>query len=177
MYRFLAFILFSLILISCEQEEFVSQSKTDKNVPTKQAENVWVVTTDGKKIEQEMTASHFDEYESGLIVADSVMIKNFNEDGSIKYTLVSDTIKVEDNQNLLIAIGNVVITSDNGILKTPYLEFDQDTEIIIAKQKVVLERENNILYGKELKTDINFEQIEIIKVSAEGKINDENIDW
>ncbi|MCD4819959.1 MAG: LPS export ABC transporter periplasmic protein LptC [Candidatus Cloacimonetes bacterium] len=162
---------------ACEKVEFSSETISDKNLPTKQAENVRIVTTNGDKIEEEMTAVHFDEYESGLIVADTVFIKNFNEDGSLKFTLKSDKIKKDDTKNLLIALGNVIVTSDNGVLKTPYLEFNEDTEIIVAKEKVVLERENNILYGKELTTDINFEKIEIIQVSAEGKIDEENIDW
>ena len=166
-----------LFLVACEKEEFSSETISGKDLPTKQAENVWIVTTNHDKIEEEMTAVHFDEYEDGLIVADTVFIKNFNEYGSLKYTIKSDKIRRDNTKNMLIAIGNVIVTSDNGVLKTPYLEFNGETEIIVAKEKVILEREDNILYGKELTTDLSFEKIKIIQVSAEGKIDEENIDW
>ena len=90
-----------LFFVACEKVEFSSETISDKDLPTKQAENVWIVTTNHDKIEEEMTAVHFDEYEDGLIVADTVFIKNFNEDGSLVSSAIST---VFHNEMLLLSI-------------------------------------------------------------------------
>ena len=67
--------------------------------------------------------------------------------------------------------------SENGILKTPYLIWNRNTDEIYAKNGVVLERKDNIIRGSEMETDINLNNIKMLKVSAEGKLNEKDINW
>ena len=38
-------------------------------------------------------------------------------------------------------------------------------------------RQENILYGEEMKTDLKLDRIEITKVSAEGSVNEKEFNW
>jgi LPS export ABC transporter protein LptC len=170
-------LLILLFVIGCERSETQTESINMENLPTKQADSVVVITTLLDKIEQKMFADHFDEYDDGMVITENVFLENYHPDGTIKYTLKCDRAEVDDIKKIITAIGNVVITSEQGILKTSFLLFNQQTEKIDAPNDVVLIREDNILYGSDLKTDINFEKIEIKSVSAEGKIDDETFNW
>jgi len=168
---------FLLFQLSCDSSEKQTESIQFGNLPTKQADSVIVITTELDKIQQKMFADHFDEYDDGMVITENVYLENYHPDGRIKYTLKCDKAEVDDIKKIITAIGNVVITSEQGILKTPYLIFNQQTEKIDAPHDVELIRENNVLFGKSLKTDIHFEKIEIKSVSAEGKLEDENLNW
>lgn len=169
--------IFLIIIMGCESSDSEMTVTNMDNLPTKQADSVVVITTLLDKTEQKMFADSFDEYEDGLVVTENVFLENYHPDGTIKYTLKCDKAEVDDIKKIITAIGNVIITSEQGILKTSYLLFNQQTEKIDAPNDVVLIREDNILYGSDLKTDINFEKIEIKSVSAEGKIDDETFNW
>ena len=167
----------SCFLIGCEESGETSALLTQDNLPQKQADSVMVVTTNKNRIEQKLFANHLDEYEDGLAILDSVYIENYNLDGTIKYTLRCDKAEVNQTEKILTAIDNVIIISENGVLKTSFLTFNQENELIHAPHDVLLTRNENTLYGKNLKTDIHFEKIEISHVSAEGKIDEATIDW
>ena len=129
-------------------------------------------------IDYELEATHIDRfYKKKLTLADSIFITTFNPDGSIKSTLSSDKAEMDEAKNILTAIDNVIVKSENGIMKTPFLIWNKNTDEFYAKNGVTLIREDNVLQGQEMKTDGNLERIEIIKVSAEGKIDESEIDW
>ena len=112
-----------------------------------------------------------------LTIADTVFIKTFKPDGNIKSTISCQKAEMDEKKNQLIGTGNVVVKSENGILKTPYLIWNRNTDEIYAKNGVVLERKDNIIRGSEMETDINLNNIKMLKVSAEGKLNEKDINW
>lgn len=165
------------MLCGCQDSGSQMETISFENLPTKQADSIVVITTLLDRIEQKMFASHYDEYEDGMVITENVFIENYQPDGSIKYTLKCDRAEVDDIKKIITAIGKVIITSEQGILETPYLIFNQQTDAIFAPHEVKLIRGDNILYGTSLKTDVHFEKIEIKSVSAEGKIGNEKFDW
>lgn len=157
------------------------QFSAPKDLPDKQIDSVEIITTNNNVIEQIITAVHIDQFsDKKLTLADTVYVQNIDKDSTVTSTLYCDTAEIDDARNFMIAKGNVVVTSKNGTLYTPNLVWNRNNDEIYARDSVKLVREENILYGAELKTDINLDKIKIFKVSAEGKLDEEqteNIDW
>lgn len=167
-----------LLVLGCQQKEPTPEPAAEIGLPDEQAENVRLIAYNGEQIEYEMTARKVDKYYSrNQTLADSVTVLTYNPDSSLKSKLVCDNAIVDDARNLLTASGQVVITSENGILQTPYLVWNRNTDKILATSGVTIIRDENILKGQELKTDIKLENIEISQVSATGRIDAEDIDW
>lgn len=165
------------ILISCSNES-VKKIELQENIPDEIADSVYVVSTKGNKVEYEMTAKQMQKfYDKKLTIADSIFVTFFDETGNIKSTLYSDKAEVDDVKNTITGVGNVVIKSDNGTMKAPKAILDRNTNQIFAFEGVTLIRNDNILRGKSMKSDINLDRAEIIEVSAEGTIEDEEIDF
>ena len=174
-------IVFIVFLISCSQTEEDLFSQKNDEMPDQQSDYVTIITTNKEIIEQEITAVHIDRYtKKKLTIADTVLVKNFTPEGELQSTIYCDKAEIDDVKNILTGMGNVVVTDengDNGILKTPYLIWNRNNDEILAKDGVTLIRKESVLHGLEMVTDINLEKVKIIKVSAEGKIDDEKIDW
>ena len=171
-------IVFIVFSFSCSQTEENLFSKKNDEIPDQQSDYVTIITTNSDIIEQEITAVHIDRYtKKKLTLADTIFVKNFTPEGELQSTISCDKAEIDDVKNILTGIGNVVVTSDNGILKTPYLIWNRYNDEIYAKDGVTLIRKESVLNGMEMITDINLEKIKIIKVTAEGKIDAEEIDW
>jgi len=171
-------LLFLFLLSACNHKEEIIEPQIQGQIPDEESDSVKIVSINQNFIEQEITAIHIDRYSKlKKIIADTVFVTNYKEDGSIKSTLYCDKANIDDAKNIFTGIGNVIVTSKNGIMKTPYLIWNRNTNGLHAKNGVTLIREDNILYGKEMETNTNLDKIKIIKVSAEGIINEENIDW
>jgi LPS export ABC transporter protein LptC len=159
------------------QQEYI----TTKDLPDQQIDSVRIITTNNNITEQIITDVHIDQFsEKKLTLADTVFVKNLAEDSTVTSTLACDKAEIDDARNFMIAKGNVVVNSKNGKLLTPYLVWNRNTDEIFAQNGVTLIRAKNTLRGSELKTDINLDKIKIFKVSAEGKLDEEqtdDIDW
>ena len=175
---FLTIFLIISSLFCCTFSEIRVSSKKNTGLPDEEGDSVKIISMTKDIIDYELTAPHIDRfYKKKLTFADSIFLTTYNPDGSIKSTLASDKAEMDEAKNILTAIDNVVVETENGIMKTPFLIWNKNTDELHAKKEVILIREDNVLRGLEMKTDGNLERIEIIKVSAEGKIDENEIDW
>jgi len=164
---------FILAVTGCEEVEEQTFEKIDGEYPDRWADSLLVVQTKGEFTQYEMFAVHMDTYSSKkLTLADTVTIKVFDKEGLLQTTLTCDKARINDARNTFTGIGNVIVDSENGNLKTEYLKWYRATDELEAKDGVEVTRGTNILWGEEMKTDINLDRIEITKVSAEGKIDE-----
>ncbi|NQT65392.1 MAG: LPS export ABC transporter periplasmic protein LptC [FCB group bacterium] len=169
--------LISLFLISCE-EEVDSNMPISGKIPDEQADSIRVISTSNNVIDYELTAVHFYKYYSTKqTFADTVFVTFFNVDGSVKSTLKCDKAEVDDAKNTLTGIGDVVVVSENGTMKAPFMILERNTNTLFAKKGVTLIRENNVLFGEEMESNLDLDRVEIIKVSAQGKLNEDEVNW
>lgn len=167
-----------VILAACSNESVSISTRSSKDIPDEEADSVKVVYTNNEKIEYQLNAVKIKKYKKNRkTFADTVNIIIYDTEMNIQSTLYSDKAEVNDIDNIIIAEGNVVVTSDNGILKTPFLIWNRNSDKLFAKNGVEIIRNNNTLIGEELKTDMKMERLEIKKVSAEGTLDEEIIDW
>jgi len=167
----------ALAMIGCEEIEEQTFEKIDGDYPDRWADSLLVVQTRGEYTEYEMFAVHMDTYSNKkLTLADTVTIKVFDKQGALQTTLTCDKARIDDAKNTFTGTGNVIVHSENGIMKTDFLKWFRATDELVAKEGVEVTRGENTLWGEEMKTDINLNRIEITKVSAEGKIDEDDFD-
>lgn len=171
--------LYSLqFLISCTGNDDASNMPISGKIPDEQADSIRIISTTKNVIDYELTAVHYYKYYSTKqTFADTVFVTFFNVDGSVKSTLKCNKAEVDDAKNTLTGIGDVVVVSENGTMKAPLIVLDRNTNILYAKNGVILIREDNILKGEEMESNLDLDRVEITKVSAEGKLNEDEVSW
>lgn len=171
-------LLFSLLLISCKKEEIPISTSVDKSLPQQQIYGANIIETEKDKKVRTIDANHLDNYpEKKLIIADTVLVTDYNPDQSVKSTLKCDKAEIDQKRDIFTCTGNVVVTTENGVLKTPFLIWNQKDNKITAKNGIELKRSDNILRGETLETDSNLKKIKISKVSAKGKLEKKDLKW
>jgi len=147
-------------------------------IPDEQADSIRIISTTKDVIDYELIAVHFYKYYSTKqTFADTVFVTFFNVDGSVKSTLKCNKAELDDVKNTLTGIGDVVVVSENGTMKAPLIELDRNTKTLYAKNGVILIRDGNVLKGEEMESNLDLDRVEIIKVSAEGKLNEDEVNW
>jgi len=176
--KVLIFSLLIFLLGGCEDDLNVEMKSADKNIPDEQSDSVRVITMDGDIITMEMHARHIDRYyKRKETLIDSLYLQNFNEDGSLRSTLTCNNAIINETRNEVTCIGDVVVVSENGRLEAPLLVWDRDTDKVQAEEGVKLTREDDTIWGERMFTDLELNNIEIIKVSAEGTVKSGSIEW
>jgi len=179
--RILKVLIISLLIFllgGCEDELKVEMKSADKNIPDEQSDSVRVITMDGDIISMEMHARHIDRYyKRKKTFIDSLYLQNFNEDGSLKSTLTCNNAIINETRNEVTCIGEVVVISDNGRLEAPRLVWNRDSDKVRAEEGVKLMRQDDTLWGERMLTDLELNDIEIIKVSAEGTVKSGSVEW
>ncbi|MCD4651212.1 MAG: LPS export ABC transporter periplasmic protein LptC [Candidatus Cloacimonetes bacterium] len=168
---------FLLLLFACGAPENQPMGTIDLGLPDEQSDSVRVTSMNGELIEYILEAVHIDRwYDKKLVLADTIKITTFNDDGTVKSVITCDKARMDEVSNILIGRHNVRIKSENGLLKSTFMTWDRSTEEIVAKGQVILIRDGTTLTGYELKTDVDLEKIEMINVSAEGLLDEEDVD-
>ena len=85
--------------------------------------------------------------------------------------------ELDEVKNTLIGIGDVEVVSENGIMKAPKMILDRSTNTLFAKDGVILIRGDNVLKGEEMESNLDLDRVEITKVSAKGRLDEEDINW
>ncbi len=181
-YRILSAVFLSitalLIITACSDDSENFQNLNMNNAPDEQSDSVHVVAMNGDKLEYILDAKHYSRYhKKKKVLADTIRVQTFDENGVEESVLTAEHADVDENRDIMIARRNVKIVADSGTLFCNYLQWDRKTDRIYARGKVVLQRGQNTINGYELKTDINLFKIEMVKVSAQGKVNEENVDF
>jgi LPS export ABC transporter protein LptC len=168
-----------LFLGGCSSDDLEPvESRSLREVPDEQSDGVRTITMNGNIISMEMHARHIDRYyKRKETFIDSLFVKKFDEAGNLTSTLTCIKAKIDESKNVIVCEGDVEIVSDNGVLRTPFLTWNRDTDAIVAENGVVMEREDDILRGDKMKTDLNMDNIEIINVSAEGTVKSGTVEW
>jgi len=167
-----------LFLSSCTGNDEASNMPISGEIPDEQADSIKIISTNKDVIDYELTAVHFYKYYSTKqTFADTVFVTFFNVDGSVKSTLKCNKAELDDAKNTLTGIGDVVVVSENGTMKAPLMELDRSTNTLFAKRGVILIREDNVLKGEEMESNLDLDSVEITKVSAQGKLNEDEVNW
>jgi LPS export ABC transporter protein LptC len=164
--------------LSCSPREDKVIWIQNDGIPDEEADSLYIVVTNLDKIEYEMTAVRMQKYyDTKQTFVDTVFATFYDGIGQIKSTLSCDKAELDDASNTIICRGNVVLESENGIMKAPEAILNRNSEQIFAQKGVTLIRDDNVLYGAQMISDLKLENAEFRQVSAEGKLDAAEIDW
>ncbi|MBW6515596.1 MAG: hypothetical protein K0B81_03135 [Candidatus Cloacimonetes bacterium] len=161
--------------MACDMTEQRFYETIDLDYAEEQSDSVTIYEIYGERIERLITARRIDRYyEENRIDAKVVNITDYNEDETVRMTLYADFLTIDESYNTYEAKDNVVINHENAILYTDLLTWDQNNDEIFAPNEVIIVRGDNVLKGYELVTDADFTRIELSRVTAEGHLDDED---
>ena len=168
----------SIFFLGCTQDEHASFPKQSGEIPDQEARNIVISSSLDGILEYKLKANYMQKFiKRNFTIADTAEITSYKKDGTIKTVLTCDKAELDDTNNVFIGIGNVIVISENAILKTPYLRWDRNSDEFWAKDGVTILQEGNEMHGEKMHSDALMNTIEITKVSAEGQFNEKNIDW
>lgn len=168
-----------LILASCK--EAILQGKTDaldRSLPDETSFNVRITQYIDNRQEYYLEAKKIERFnDRRMMHGYGVSLTTFDKNNQINSTIQADTTIVDDARNIIFANGNARMTSPNGSLSTSKIIWDRAVDEITAPLNVTLVRDGSVLRGESLRTNSKLSFVEMDKVSAEGKIKPEELDW
>jgi LPS export ABC transporter protein LptC len=162
----------------CSSDNLDSGKAATEMIPDEQSDSVRIVTMNGEVITMEMHARHIDRfYKRKETFIDSLYLENYNREGDLESTLTCKSAKIDEARNIVVCYDDVVVISPNGRLETPQLTWNRATGLVLAEKGVILKRGDDTLWGERMRTDMKLDNIEIVKVSAEGNIKNSGLEW
>jgi LPS export ABC transporter protein LptC len=158
------------VFVSCSKSERTHFETWEKKLPDQKADSLYIKSMDGNKITMELFAKSMSKF-------DKKQKTYFDSIKVITYSDTSSTIltclnaEIDDVTDVLIAKNKVVVINENGILKTNLLIWDRKTNIIKAPDEVTIIREKHWMRGYNMVTKLDMNKIELEKVSARGTID------
>ncbi len=165
-------ILSSLLISACNSDKApVPASKA--NIPDQVMENSTITFTE-KGIKSAVIWSKYVEvYEKlDLKRAREVRADFFDNEGNHTSFLVADSGRILEKKKKFEALGDVVVTTDEGIkLQTQSLRWDPEINKIVTDDFVTITKDQNVITGYGLEADQQLKHL-IIKKQVKGKISD-----
>ena len=162
-----------IILLACT--DFESDEKiqvTDQDYPEQESWDAEMYFTKEGKRTAVLKSGYIAKYTKKryTILKEGVQVDFYDEEGNHKSVLTSKEGKVFDNQQDMIATGNVVLVSDNGTkLYSEELRWDNKEQKLISIVPVKITTETETLYGDSLRSDPDLVNPEIVNVSGTSK--------
>jgi len=179
---FVNLLLIILLLVgafSCQKDKLqMNTAAMERGLPDEISYNVRLNQFIDNRNEYTLEANKIERYHDRRIMYGyGVTLSTYDKDNRINSTIQADTTIVDDARNIIYAQGHARMTSPNGSLSTAKIIWDRAVDEITAPTPVVLVRDGSILRGDNMRTNSKLSFVEMDKVSAEGKINPEELDW
>ena len=112
-------------------------------------------------------SGHLDKYNERqyILLDQNVDADFFNEEEIYTTNLISNIAEVDEEEDFLVAIGDVVVVSDSGVtLFTDTLSWDNIREKVFTDDSVIFITENqDTLYGIGFESDVELNNWKILK--------------
>lgn len=147
----------------------VQKLGVSENEPIGVAENINLKHTDSGRVSANLLSPKMLDYSNRDFpyseFPEGIVLNLFDEQNK-KSVVVSDYAIVYDQTGLLDLQGNVVITSENGVLKTEQLFYDQKKEWLFTNKPVEYKTENDIIHGNGFDSNSKFTNAEVLEVTG-----------
>jgi hypothetical protein len=162
-------ILFIVFLLSCAQGDF-SRSDIDRaDGPDGLIYGLEMTQITGTHLDWVMHSEFVERFShQQRWVAYNVLLETVGDEQNTFFQ--SDSAFISDFDDVMIGMGNVVITSPSGILRTEKIIWNRMSDEVEAPDRFVLLRGIHEFRGYELFTNSHLTFIDMRRVSAEGYI-------
>ncbi len=167
-----------LLFIACHSKEKNSLSKSPILTNTEITDTLIVYNSSQNKIEWILHSDFLQKFaDQNIMNLKNVKLEIFDQSQNLSSTIFADSAKMDENNNLIIAKGNIKIFSKEGDLFGNVLTWDRNNDKIFSDDWVKIVKDGNTICGEQLRTDSNFEHVILQKVSAEGEISESKVVW
>lgn len=181
--RILAFLVIGLIaaLSACSEQQApepnseatLADSIKSSSRPDQESENAQIFLYVGERISSDIRAEKIWKFSYvDSAIARGLSVDFYDTDGQIANHLTSDSGIILESRKMMIAIGNVVVTSsDSTTIYTEELRWNSQTQRITSDKYVTIVSGTDTLRGIGFETDRNMRSIKILK-QVEGSLSE-----
>jgi len=158
---------FILIFFGCQGPEIERSGNSREGRPDAESWNATITLTNKGAKRAVIRAGHLEKYNERkyILLNEKVDADFFNENEVYTTNLKSKIAEVDEEEDFLIAIGNVVVLSDSGVtLFTDTLSWDNLREKVYTDDEVTfITEEQDTLYGIGFESDVELDNWKILK--------------
>ena len=164
MKRYLLFLIFQF---ACQSNELQKSGQTRQGRPDAESWDAVITLTNKGAKRGVIRSGHLEKYnENEFIMLDqNVDADFFNEEEVFTTNLKSLVAEIDEEEDFLVAIGNVVVVTDSGVtLFTDTLSWDNQKEKVFTSDSVIfITEKKDTLYGIGFESDIELNNWKILQ--------------
>jgi len=168
-----------VLLIGCGKSVLDTETPVmDRSQPNETSYNIKLSEFKDEHLDYIIEAQKMERFtDRRMLYGYGVTLTSYDRNKQVSSVIKADTTIVDDARNIIFASGRASFFSPGGGLKTDRIAWDRNVDEITAMGKVTLTRDGSVLWGKNLRTNSKLSFAEMEAVSAEGIVNEKDIDW
>ena len=160
--------LFVLIFqFACQSNELQRSGETRQGRPDAESWNAVITLTNKGAKRGVIRSGHLEKYNDKefILLDQNVDADFFNEEEVFTTNLKSLVAEIDEEEDFLVAIGNVVVVTDSGVtLFTDTLSWDNQKEKVFTSDSVIfITEKKDTLYGIGFESDIELNNWRILQ--------------
>ena len=160
--------LFALIFqFACQSNELQRSGETRQGRPDAESWDAVITLTNKGAKRGVIRSGHLEKYNDKefILLDQNVDADFFNEEEVFTTNLKSLVAEIDEEEDFLVAIGNVVVVTDSGVtLFTDTLSWDNQKEKVFTSDSVVfITEKKDTLYGIGFESDIELNNWKILQ--------------
>ena len=164
MYRY---IFFAFLILGCSSSEEKKIGETREGLPDAESWNATITLTNKGAKRAVIKSGHLEKYQQRqyILLDQNVDADFFNDEEVFTTNLKSLVAEIDEEEDFLVAIGNVVVLTDSGVtLFTDTLSWDNQKEKVFTSDSVIfITEKKDTLYGIGFESDIELNNWKILQ--------------
>ena len=160
-------LLFLIFQFACQSNELQKSGQTRQGRPDAESWDAVITLTNKGAKRGVIRSGHLEKYNDNefILLDQNVDADFFNEEEVFTTNLKSLVAEIDEEEDFLVAIGNVVVVTDSGVtLFTDTLSWDNQKEKVFTSDSVIFITENkDTLYGIGFESDIELNNWKILQ--------------
>ena len=156
-----------IFLFACQSNELQRSGETRQGRPDAESWDAVITLTNKGATRGVIRSGHLEKYNDNefILLDQNVDADFFNEKEVFTTNLKSLVAEIDEEEDFLVAIGNVVVVTDSGVtLFTDTLSWDNQKEKVFTSDSVVfITEKKDTLYGIGFESDIELNNWKILQ--------------
>jgi len=165
----------SFMFFSCQNNpDLVNDLFQTKSFPVEIISKSKMIHTEEGEIKLEIIANKIERFvgdSARLSFSNGFNVTFYNRSGIVTSNLFAKNAVVDEKNNLMTASDSVVLKSEKKKLETELLIWDEKKEKIYTTNDVIITTDNEVIYAKGFKSDLNFSDYSLKKISGKMYLN------
>ena len=156
-----------IFLLTCQSNELQRSGETRQGRPDAESWDAVITLTNKGAKRGVIRSGHLEKYNDNefILLDQNVDADFFNEEEMFTTNLKSLVAEIDEEEDFLVAIGNVVVVTDSGVtLFTDTLSWDNQKEKVFTSDSVIfITEKKDTLYGIGFESDIELNNWKILQ--------------